>query len=81
MILRDEILPVKELTKRFVTAKFSQVQMSSDGACSIEKSLIKKLGYAKVTGLHIMDVKNPRLTEANAGRESEYITEVKWVYA
>jgi len=86
--LRNEILPVKELTKRFVTANFKSLQLSKNNM--IEKTVVSKLGFSKVIGLKIEDVKNTRFDAKRVGEvnpisgckytETEYITVTTWIF-
>lgn len=88
--LRNEILTVKELTKRFVAAEHKLIQCSTVSKNTIEKTLIKKLGFSKVIGMKIQDVKNPRFDKSKVGyvnpisgckyMETEYITETNWIF-
>lgn len=88
--LRNEILPVKELTKRFVTPKFKSLQLSSESNNSIEKTVISKLGFSKVIGMMVEDVKNPRFNPERVGEvhpvsgckylETEFITKTTWLF-
>ena len=88
--LRNEILPVKELTKRFIVAEHKLIQCSNPSKNTIEKTVITKLGFLKVTGMKLQDVKNPifdakRVGEVNpiSGckyQETEYITKTTWLF-
>jgi hypothetical protein len=88
--LRNEILTVKELTKRFVSAKFKSIQLSEEKINTIEKSVVAKLGFSKVIGLKIEDVKNERFNPKKVGyvnpisgmkyTETEYVTKATWLF-
>ena len=88
--LRNEIVTVKELSKRFVSAKFKSIQLSEEKNNMIEKSVVAKLGFSKVIGLKIEDVKNKRFNPEKVGyvnpisgmkyTETEYITETTWLF-
>jgi hypothetical protein len=88
--LRNEILPVKELSKRFVTASFKMLQLSSETTKSIEKTIIAKNGFSNVIGLKIQDIKNERFNPLRVGEinpisgcvysETKFITITKWIY-
>jgi hypothetical protein len=88
--LRNEILAVKELTKRFVTDNFKSIQLSVESKKMIEKTVVAKLGFSKVIGLKIQDVKNPRFDAKRLGEvnpisgckytETEYRTETTWLF-
>ena len=90
MTLRNEIIAVKELSKRFVSAKYKSLQLTEDSTFhTIEKSLVKNLGYTKVIGLQIQDVKNDRFDASKVGTvsfagmrytETEFMTITKWIY-
>jgi len=88
--LRNEILPVKELAKRFIVAEHQLLQCSTPSKNTIEKSLIAKKGYSKVVGMKLQDVKNPRFDASKVGyvnpisgmkyMETEFITETTWIF-
>jgi hypothetical protein len=88
--LRNEILTVKELSKRFVSEEYQLLQCSTTSKNSIEKTVILKRGFSKVTGLKIEDIKNPRFDAKRVGevnlmsgckyQETEYITETTWLF-
>jgi hypothetical protein len=88
--LRNEILPVKELTKRFVTANYKSMQLSKESKSMIEKTVVAKLGFSKVIGFKIEDVKNPRFDPKRVGEvnpisgckysETEYRTQTTWIF-
>jgi hypothetical protein len=86
--LRNEIVPVKELAKRFVTNEFISLQLSSPSSRMIEKSVIEKRGFSKVIGLKIEDVKNPRFDPKKVNtiifgckyNETEYMTQTTWLF-
>lgn len=88
--LRNEILPVKELTKRFVVAEHKLLQCSTPSKNTIEKSVILKNGYSKVIGMKLQDVKNERFDPKKVGfvnpisgsqyMETEFKTETTWIY-
>jgi len=88
--LRNEILPVKELSKRFVVAEHKLIQCSTASKNTIEKTAISKLGFSKVVGMKLQDVKNPRFDAKRVGEvnqlsgckymETEYITETTWLF-
>lgn len=89
MELRNEILPVKELTKRFVSVKYRSLQLSEEKPNMIEKKQVIKLGYKKVIGLQIKDIKNPKWTKELADKLNttsnpfympEYITVNTWIF-
>ena len=88
--LRNQVIEVKELKKRFVTGKIQLLQLSSETTSSIEKSVIKSRGFSKVTGLKIEDVKNPRFEASRVGEvnpisgsrymETEFRTLTNWIF-
>lgn len=88
--LRNEILPVKELAKRFVVNEHKLIQCSTSSKNTIEKTVITKLGFSKVVGMKLQDVKNPRFDAKRVGevnpiskckyQETEYITETTWLF-
>lgn len=87
--LRNEILPVKELTKRFIAKEHQLIQCSTPSKNTIEKTVVAKLGFSKVVGLKIEDVKNPRFDAKRVGEvstagckymETEYRTETTWIF-
>jgi len=89
--LRNEILPVKELTKRYSVNNVVLLQCSSEKqSFTIEKTVIAKRGFSKVIGLKIEDVKNPRFNPQRVGEvnpisgckynEKEYRTETTWIF-
>jgi len=88
--LRNEILPVKELNKRFVVAEHKLIQCSTASKNTIEKTVISKLGFSKVIGMKLQDVKNPRFDAKKVGEinlisgvkytETEFITETTWLF-
>ena len=55
--LRNEILPVRELKKRFVTDKYTTF-WGHETTGSIEKTVIAKKGFRRVVGYRIEDVPN-----------------------
>ena len=87
MKLRNEILPVKELKRRFVTSKYL-LAWGAETTNSIEKTVVAKEGYKKVTGLKIEDVLNGYYEESKVGQkfcgclynEPKYITRTEWVF-
>jgi hypothetical protein len=88
--LRNEILPVKELSKRFVVAEHQKLQLLTPSKNTIEKTLVAKWGYSKVVGMKLQDVKNPRFDSSKVGdvnpisgmkyMETEFITETTWIF-
>ena len=90
MTLRNEIIEVKELSKRFVAKEHQLIQCSTPSKNTIEKTVVTKLGYNKVIGLKIEDVKNPRFDSKRVGEvnpisgckynETEYRTETTWLF-
>lgn len=89
MGLRNEILPVKELSKRFIAQEYQTIQCSTPSKSTIEKTVVAKLGFSKVIGLKIKDVKNPRFDAKRVGEvslagckymETEYRTEATWIF-
>lgn len=88
--LRNEIVKVKELSKRFVAAEHKLIQCSTASKSTIEKTVIAKLGFSKVIGMKLQDVKNPRFDAKRVGevnpisgckyQETEYITETTWLF-
>lgn len=75
--LRNEIVAVKELKNSFVSAKVNILQFKDKAGFSIQKTVVSKLGFTKVIGLKIEDVKNPRFGQYG---ELEYRTETTWLY-
>ena len=88
--LRNEILKVKELKRRYVTEQHQLIQCKTPSKNTIEKTQIKKLGFLKVTGMLLQDVKNPYFEIEKVGtihpltgmeyNETEYITETTWLF-
>jgi hypothetical protein len=89
--LRNEILPVKELKKRYSVNNVILLQCSSEKQTStIEKTIIAKRGFSKVTGLQIVDVRNPRFDSKRVNEvnpisgckyiETAYRTETTWIF-
>ena len=88
--LRNEILPVKELTKRFQSVEYKLLQCSTPSKNTIEKTVVAKLGFSKVSGLKIEDMKNPRFDAKRVGevnpisgckyQETEYRTKTTWIF-
>ena len=87
MKLRNEILPVRELKRRFVSSKFLTFSGKETNS-SIEKTVILKDGFKAVTGLRIKDVLNSYYEESKVGQkfcgclynESKYITKTEWIF-
>ena len=89
--LRNEIIEVKELAKRFVAKNVMLLQCSSNVENkTIEKTIIAKRGFLKVVGLKIEDVKNERFDKSRVGEvnpisrceyiETEYTTNTTWIF-
>lgn len=88
--LRNEILPVKELKKSFAAAEHQLIQCSTSSKNTIQKTVIAKLGFSKVVGMKLEDVKNPRFNPKRVGeinpltkqeyKETEYRTETSWLF-
>jgi hypothetical protein len=88
--LRNEILPVKELTKRFQVAEHQLLQCTTPSKNTIEKSFILKAGFTKVVGMKLEDLKNPKFDPEKVGyvnpvsgckyQETEFITQTTWIF-
>ena len=88
--LRNEILTVKELSKKFVSVQHKLLQCSMPSKSSIQKTVVLKNGYSRVVGLKLEDVKNPRFDPKKVGyvnpisgckyQEQEYITVTQWLF-
>ena len=87
MKLRNEILPVRGLKRRFVTPKYL-LAWGSETTNSIEKTVVSKMGFKTVTGLRIIDALNIRYDESKVGKkfcgclynEPKYITKTEWIF-
>tara|TARA_R110000787_G_scaffold249364_1_gene354973 strand:- start:209 stop:475 length:267 start_codon:yes stop_codon:yes gene_type:complete len=87
MTLRNEILPVRELKRRFVTPKYLLTR-GDETTSSIEKTVIFKKGFKRVIGLRITDVLNSYYDESKVGKkfcgclynQSKYATKTEWVF-
>ena len=87
MKLRNEILQVRELKRRFVSSKFLTFSGKETNS-SIEKTVILKDGFKAVIGLRIKDVLNSYYEESKVGQkfcgclynESKYITKTEWIF-
>ena len=87
MILRNEVLPVRELKKRFVTSKYVSAS-GKEMTNSIEKTVVTKEGFKTVKGLRITDVLNSYYEESKVGQkfcgclynESKYTTKTEWIF-
>ena len=87
--LRNEILKVKELKKMFVSEDHQLLQSSTPSKNTIQKTLVEKLGFSKVIGMKLVDVKNDRFDSTKVGyvnpisgmkyMETEYRTETSWI--
>ena len=85
--LRNEILPVRELKKRFVTDKYTTF-WGHETTGSIEKTVIAKKGFRRVVGYRIEDVPNSYYNESKVGKmfcgvlynEPKYITKTTWIF-
>ena len=85
--LRNEILPVRELKRRFVTSKYL-LAWGDETTNSIEKTVVAKNGFTTVKGLRIKDVLNTRFDESKVGlkfcgclyNEPKYITKIEWIF-
>jgi hypothetical protein len=87
--LRNEILKVKELKKMFVSEDHQLLQISTPSKNTIQKTLVEKLGFSKVIGMKLVDVKNDRFDSTKVGyvnpisgmkyMETEYRTETSWI--
>ena len=88
--LRNEILPVKELAKRFISVEHKLLQCSTPSKSTIEKTVVLSNGYSRVVGLKLEDVKNPRFDAEKVGyvnpisgckyQEQEYMTITNWIF-
>ena len=87
MTLRNEVLTVRELKRRFVTSKYL-LAWGLETTNSIEKTVVAKNGFKTVTGLRITDVLNSHYDESSVGQkfcgclynEPKYITKTEWVF-
>ena len=87
MKLRNEILPVRELKRRFVTPKYL-LAWGLETTNSIEKTVVAKKGFKTVTGLRITDVLNSYYEESKVGKKfcgclynaPKYITKTEWIF-
>ena len=85
--LRNEILPVRELKRRFVTSKYL-LAWGDETTNSIEKTVVAKNGFTTVKGLRIKDVLNTRFDESKVGlkfcgclyNEPKYVTRTEWIF-
>lgn len=89
MTLRNEIVISKE-NKNCFSVAVSLLQFDKPSITTIRKSLILKLGYKKVIGMQIVDVKNERFDAKKVGTvnaftnmlysEKEFKTIAEWVF-
>ena len=88
--LRNETLKVKELSKMFLVEEHQLLQCSTTSKNTIQKTLVSKLGFSKVIGMKLVDIKNPNFDANKVGyvnpisgmkyKETEYITETSWIF-